>query len=82
MSILQQLWYGEINPSENKAITSEETALLTKMNELQNFINASSNDKIAAEFKEYVKCSDEYASLMEAQAFEIGFKIAMLILTE
>ena len=81
MSILQQLWYGEVNPSENKTITDQETALLTKMSELQNMVTASLDDKSLHKFKEYLECSDEYASLMEAQAFEIGFKTAMLILT-
>lgn len=33
-------------------------------------------------FEKYVDCFSEYASLIEAQAFEIGFKLAVKMLTD
>ena len=56
MSILQELWYGNINPSEDKVVSDEE--------------------------KKYVVCCEEYTSLVESQAFEIGFKLAVRLLNE
>lgn len=49
MNILQELWYGNIRPNEDKVITDEEKKLV---------------------------------SLIEAQAFEIGFKLAVKLLTD
>lgn len=49
MSTLQELWYGNIRPNEDKVITDEEKKLV---------------------------------SLIEAQAFEIGFKLAVKLLTD
>ena len=46
MNILQELWYGNIRPNEDKVITDEEKELV---------------------------------SLIECQAFEIGFKLAVCI---
>lgn len=46
MNILQELWYGNIRPNEDKVITDEEKELI------------------------------------EAQAFEIGFKLAVKLLTD
>lgn len=46
MSTLQELWYGNIRPNEDKVITDEEKELI------------------------------------EAQAFEIGFKLALKLLKE
>ncbi len=46
MSTLQELWYGNIRPNEDKVITDEEKELI------------------------------------EAQAFEIGFKLAVKLLTD
>ena len=56
MSILQELWYGNINPSEDKVVSDEE--------------------------KKYVECVDEDTSIVECQEFEIGFKLAIKLLTE
>lgn len=39
-------------------------------------------DKELDEFKKYVECVDEYTSIIECQAFEIGFKLAVRLLTE
>ncbi|MGN1201975.1 MAG: DUF6809 family protein, partial [Eubacterium sp.] len=38
------------------------------------------NDDLGV-FEKYVDCFTEYASLIEAQAFEIGFKLAVNLLT-
>lgn len=40
-----------------------------------------SNDDLDT-FKKFVECSEEYASLIEAQAFEIGFKLSVKFFEE
>lgn len=82
MSILQELWYGNINPSEDKKVSAEEKKLVELMARHQEYLISKLEDKELDEFKKYVECIDEYTSLVECQAFEIGFKLAVRLLTE
>ena len=82
MSILQELWYGNIRPNENKKITEEERKLIELIAKHQDKIENSLNDDVLEEFKKYIECFEEYFMLMECQAFEIGFKLAIKMLTE
>lgn len=82
MSILQELWYGNINPSENREISYEEKKLVELMARHQEYLTSKLEDKELDEFKKYVECSDEYTSLVECRAFEIGFKLAIRLLNK
>ena len=82
MSILQELWYGNINPSEDKEVSDEEKELVELMARHQEYLISKLKDKELDVFKKYVECVDEYTSLVECQAFEIGFKLAVRLLTE
>ena len=82
MSMLQELWFGNVNPSEDKAITDEEQRLVELMAiHQEKLLSTLSNDDLDS-FKKFIECSEEYSSLIEAQAFEIGFSLAVKILTE
>lgn len=82
MSILQDLWYGNINPSENRDISNEEKKLVELMARHQEYLTSKLKDKELDLFQKLIECSDEYTSLVECQAFEIGFKLAVRLLTE
>lgn len=82
MSILQELWYGNINPSEDKEISDEEKKLVELIARHQEYLTSTLKDKEFDAFKKYIECADEYTSLVEYQAFEIGFKLAVKLLTE
>ena len=43
---------------------------------------ASLTDNDLKIFKEYIEYNEKYASLVERQAFEIGFKLAVKLLME
>ena len=82
MNILQELWYGNIRPNEDKVITDEEkelVSLIAKHHETL-FSSLKNNDLVV--FEKYADCFTEYASLIEAQAFEIGFKLAENLLID
>ena len=82
MNILQELWYGNIRPNEDKVITDEEkelVSLIAKQHETL-FSSLKNNDLVV--FEKYADCFTEYASLIEAQAFEIGFKLAENLLID
>lgn len=82
MSILQELWYGNINPSEDKEVSDEEKELIKLMARHQECLTSKLKDKELDVLKKYVECVGEYTSLVECQAFEIGFKLAVRLLTE
>lgn len=82
MSILQELWYGNINPSEDKEVSDEEKELIKLMARHQEYLTSKLKDKELDVLKKYVECCEEYTSLVECQAFEIGFKLAVRLMNE
>ncbi len=82
MSILQELWYGNIRPNEDKVITDEEKRLMALIAQHHETLSSSLKDKDLDVFEKYVNCFTEYASLIEAQAFEIGFKLALKLMKD
>lgn len=82
MSALQDLWYGNLRPCENMEISKEEKNLIESMALQQENLFASLKDNDLKIFKEYIENNEKYASLVERQAFEIGFKLAVKLLTE
>lgn len=82
MTILQELWYGNIRPNEDKIITDEEKRLVELIARHHETLSSSLKNDDVDVFEKYVDCFTEYASLIEAQAFEIGFKLATSILMD
>lgn len=82
MTTLQELWYGNIRPNEDKVFSDEEKKLIELMAKHHEKLSSSlKNDELVV-FEKYANCFTEYDSLIECQAFEIGFKLAVKILTE
>ena len=82
MNILQELWYGNIRPNEDKDITDEEKELVELIARHHETLSSSLKNNDLDVFEKYVDCFTEYTSLIECQAFEIGFKLAVKLLTE
>ena len=82
MSMLQELWYGNINPSEGRDISDEEKKLVELMARHQEYLTSKLKDKELDTYQKYIECVDEYTSLVECQVFEIGFKLAIKVLTQ
>ena len=82
MSILQELWYGNIRPNEDKFITDEEKGLVLLLARHHETLSSSLKNGDLATFEKYVDCFTKYASLIEFQAFEIGFKLAVKLLMD
>ena len=79
MNILQELWYGNIRPNEDKVITDEEKELVELIARHHETLSSSLKNQNLIVLEKYADCFTEYASLIEAQAFEIGFKLAVCI---
>lgn len=82
MSIIQDLWYGNIKPNEDKVITEEEKKLVHLITRYYETLSSSLKDDKLETFKKYAECFMKYATLVESQAFEIGFKLTVRLLTE
>lgn len=82
MSILQELWYGNINPSEDRDVSDKEKKLVELMARHQEYLTSKLKDKELDSFEKYIECTVEYTSLVECRAFEIGFKLAIKVLTQ
>lgn len=82
MNILQELWYGNIRPNEDKVITDEEKELVSLIARHHETLSSSLKNDDLKVFEKYVDCFTEYTSLIECQAFEIGFKLATSILMD
>lgn len=82
MSILQELWYGNIRPNEDKIITDEEKELIELIARHHETLSSSLNNDDLIVFEKYVDCFTEYASLIECQAFEFGFRLAVKLLMD
>lgn len=80
MTTLQELWYGNIRPNEDKVITDEEKELVELIARHHETLSSSLKDNDLDVFEKYVDCFTEYASLIECQAFEIGFKLGVKML--
>lgn len=82
MDIFQELWYGNIRLNEDKVITDEEKRLVELIARHHETLSSSLKNENLVVFEKYVDCFAEYASLIECQAFEIGFKLATSILMD
>ena len=82
MSILQELWYGNIRPNEDKVITDEEKELVELIAKHHETLSSSLKNNDLDVFEKYVDYFTEYASMIECQAFEIGFKLAVKLMIE
>ena len=79
MTTLQDLWYGNIRPNEDKVISDEEKKLIELIARHHETLSSSLKNDDLNVFEKYVDCFTEYASLIEAQTFEIGFRLAVCI---
>lgn len=56
MSILQELWYGNIRPNEDKVITDEEKGLIELIARHHETLSSSLKNDDLIVFKKYVDC--------------------------
>lgn len=82
MNTLQELWYGNIRPNEDKVISDEEKELVSLIARHHETLSSFLKNDDLVVFEKYVDCFTEYASLIEVQAFEIGFKLAVKLLID
>lgn len=58
MSALQDLWYGNLRPSENRKVSEEEKNLIESMALQQEKLFASLKENDLKTFKEYIESNE------------------------
>ena len=83
MSIIQELWHGNIIPQEDSRTNSKEMKeLLGYMSRHHEDLEKSFTDEQKETFEKFHDCWSEYMSLAEAAIFEYAFKLGMQIAIE
>ena len=83
MQILEELWYGNIQPNERRGESNIE---MIKISDLikrhEGTLLKSLDEKNKEIFEKYRDCYDELTQLNECEAFKIGFKLGVRMLFE
>lgn len=82
-SVINELWSGNINPSEDsRTNTPQMRELLGYMARHREELDKSFTDEQKEIFEKFHDCWVEYTSLAEAAIFEYAFKLGMQIAIE
>jgi hypothetical protein len=83
VSILEELWYGNIAPNERYLRNSAEyKKLLELLARNQDALLSRLNDEEKATFEKYADCMNEMACITEQDAFIKGFTLGAKIIIE
>ena len=84
MDILEELWYGNITPTEYSRIENnanyKEALRLVKQN--QERLIATLNDEQKALLEKLLTASEEFANIIELDCFKVGFKLGARLAIE
>ena len=83
MTLLEDLWYGNLNPHE--AILTENRRykhLLSLMGRNRDELSETLNDKQQETLEKYDEAMNEMHSLAEVEAFSYGFRLAVRLMIE
>ena len=83
MSILEKLWYGEVEPSEYDVSSCEEyKKLLSLIDRNEEKLLATMTDEQKELFDKYMECVEELQSLADCTLFQSSFKLGGRIMAE
>ena len=87
MSIIEDLWYGNISPCERDIKRSSDCAdVLKRIVQLEADLHARLNDEEKELLEKFVNCTNEMCCISErdmfAQGFMLGAKLIIEVMTE
>ena len=83
MSILEEFWYGNIEPSEYDASPCREyKELLQLISRNEDKLLASMNDAQKELFSRYTDCVREYQTMAECLLFQNSFRLGARMMLE
>ncbi len=77
MDILEELWYGNITPTEYSRIENNANykEALNLVNQNQEHLRATLNNEQKELLEKLLTASEEFANLIELDRFKVGFKL-------
>ena len=77
MTILEELWYGNITPTEYSRIENNDNykEALRLVNQNQERLKATLTDEQKELLEKLLTASEEFANLIELDCFKVGFKL-------
>ncbi|MBQ6183957.1 MAG: hypothetical protein IJK33_08735 [Clostridia bacterium] len=83
MTLLENLWYGNIDPHETILTDSKRYKhLLSLMGRNRDELNETLNDKQQETLEKYDEAMNEMHSLAEVEAFSYGFRLGVRLMIE
>ena len=83
MSILEKLWYGEVEPSEYDVSSCEEyKKLLSLIDRNEEKLLATMSNEQKELFNKYMECVVDHQTLAECMLFQNSFKLGAMIMAE
>ena len=83
MSIIEDLWYGNISPCERDIKRSSEYAdVLERIVQIEADLHARLNDEEKEILERFVDCSNEMCCMSEREMFVRGFTLGIKLIIE
>ncbi len=84
MDILEELWYGNITPTEYSRIENNANykEALRLVNQNQERLKATLTDEQIELLEKLLTAKEEFANLIELDCFKVGFKLGARFTTE
>ena len=84
MDILEELWYGNITPTEYSRIenNADYREALRLVNHNQERLRATLTDEQNELLEKLLTASEEFANLIELDCFKVGFKLGARFIIE
>lgn len=81
-SILEELWYGRIEPYDDIHMTKEERHLIDLIAENRERLEKTLTEQQKEQLEKYIDCSQELSDLMQKEVFLHGFRLGARIVIE
>ena len=82
MRILEEFWYGNIEPTEYDTSSTEFKKLLELIWRNEEKLRASMTDEQKELFEKYIDCMHEYQAITACLIFQNSFKIGARMMLE
>ena len=81
-SILEELWYGRIEPYDNAPMSKEERHLVDLIAENRERLEKTLTEQQKEQLEKYIDCSREFSELSQKDMFLCGFRLGARIVIE
>lgn len=81
-NILEELWYGRIEPYDNAPMSKEERHLVDLIAENRERLEKTLTEQQKEQLEKYIDCSREFSELSQKDMFLCGFRLGARIVIE